>query len=171
MAQRHRGSGGQGTVAVCNSCHQPWRRAGDLGPHKASSLQVARNASHWEWFSSFLSLSSCLPALDTKASLICLQPKKELQGLLPRLGGELGFPHSDALLLKVLDLRGQAVVAGHLLTGDVGDAKWPASPSPRCPSTVYRFTLARERGLLCSRLYFSSLLPLVLSESHLRAVF
>lgn len=124
-----------------------------------------------KWFSSFLSLSSCLPALGTKASLICLHPKKELQGLLPRLGGELGLPHSDALLLKVLDLRGQAVVAGHLLTGDVGAAEWPASPSPRCPSTVYRFTLARERGILCSRLYFSSLLPLVLSESHLRAAF
>lgn len=123
-----------------------------------------------KWFISFLNLSSCFSALGMKTSLICLHPKKELQGLLPGLGRELGFPHSDPLLLKVLDLRGQAVVAGHLLTGDVGMLSGQ-HPLSQVSFRVYRFTVARDRRLLCSGCYFSSPLPLVLSESHLGAVF
>lgn len=99
-----------------------------------------------EWFISFLNLSSCLSALGTKASLICLHPKKELQGLLPGLGSELGFPPLRSPPAEVLDLRAQAVVAGHLLTGDVGMLSGQ-HPLSQVSFRVYRFTLARDRRL------------------------
>lgn len=119
----------------CHSpCHQPWRRAGlPGGSHKPCCAPVAQHGSHWE-VAHFIPEPQVLPACPpwgTTASLICLHPKRELQGLMPRLGGELGFPHSDLLLLEVLDLRGQAVVAGLLLAADVGMPQ----PAPYLPGS------------------------------------